>query len=184
MVGSYWLMGWLMIGFTTFILSLKPPTMPQVSMHCWEIFHPYLKEPLIRKQNRNHNRRDVYQNWKSPFCGFVWNRDVSSNIAPILKRPFAYRNTSVPEGRPQKQMLLVSSMMLNGINGNISLAPGSVQKQISRSCTVCQAWHNSELSTKERTYSGMVEMIGRLPRLGLTLVEYWNTLGLPNHVVL
>jgi hypothetical protein len=75
-------------------------------------------------------------------------------------------------------------MMLNGINGNISLAPGSVQKKISRSCTVCQAWHNSELSTKERTYSGMVEMIGRLPRLGLTLVEYWNTLGLPNHVVL
>ena len=41
----------------------------------------------------------------------------------------AYRNTSVPEGRPQKQTLLVSSMMLNGINGNISLAPGSVQKK-------------------------------------------------------
>jgi hypothetical protein len=58
------------------------------------------------------------------------------------------------------------------------------RKKISRSCTDCQAWHNSELSTKERTYSGMVEMIGRLPRLGLTLVEYWNTLGLPNHVVL
>ena len=37
MVGSYWLMGWLMIGFTTFILSLKPPTMPH-SMHCWDYF--------------------------------------------------------------------------------------------------------------------------------------------------
>lgn len=40
----------------------------------------------------------TYQNWKSPFCGFVWNKDVSSNIAPIL-----YWNGLLHTGTPVYQ---------------------------------------------------------------------------------